>query len=523
MNKVKPILTPANKLYKVLTICIILISCLSAISVIPQIYLLNMGLKNIDVFSDIRTDVIENTSRNCQICDSSKTYTKFILPKIILSHINLPDILPSPIFKLNLKIDQSKNTTVTLFKSTVNQLDASTNINHKVKTNSFFEDFSPNGYALEHLINDLYETKCSRKKGHIAFYGDSFIEGDIFCSDIRNLLQDYFGGNGVGFVPITSEVSQFRNTILHEFKGFQSYSLVKKQTRYVPYGPGGLCFTAGENNYLTYSAPNINKHLNLIHNISLFYMSPIKTTFKYCLDKKNLFSLNIDGQNQLQQSVLKNVKSKTVNFYFPASDSIKLYGVSIEDSTGIYVDNFSLRGNAGLNIMQVTDKMHRQFNKFQNYQLIVLQYGLNVVAPETNNLVWYRNAMIKEVQQLKMCYPDAIFLIMSVSDRSTVVNGKYITMQSIPLLVSVQREIAMNTQSLFYNLYEAMGGENSMVNFVNNDPPLANKDYTHLNSQGGRKIANIFVKDLLNEYQIYNDKNKKFSPIDSSSVVSSNY
>jgi hypothetical protein len=77
------------------------------------------------------------------------------------------------------------------------------------------------------------------------------------------------------------------------------------------------------------------------------------------------------------------------------------------------------------------------------------------------------------------------------------------------MMVEAQREIARKTQIAFYNLYEAMGGENSMVGFVENDPPLANKDYTHLNYQGGRRVAGIFVKSIIYEFQKYNDQLKR--------------
>jgi lysophospholipase L1-like esterase len=94
-------------------------------------------------------------------------------------------------------------------------------------------------------------------------------------------------------------------------------------------------------------------------------------------------------------------------------------------------------------------------------------------------------------------------------------------MDSVPLMVEAQREIARKTEIAFYNLFEAMGGENSMVSFVENDPPLANKDYTHLNSLGGRRVATIFVKSLINEFQKYNDQVKKHVSAVSTLVVSS--
>ena len=58
-----------------------------------------------------------------------------------------------------------------------------------------------------------------------------------------------------------------------------------------------------------------------------------------------------------------------------------------------------------------------------------------------------------------------------------------------------------------------------MVAYVENVPPLGNKDYTHLNYQGGRRVAGVFVKSLINEYQKYNDRIQKNTPAGSSLVV----
>jgi hypothetical protein len=38
-----------------------------------------------------------------------------------------------------------------------------------------------------------------------------------------------------------------------------------------------------------------------------------------------------------------------------------------------------------------------------------------------------------------------------------------------------------------------------MVKFVSEDPPLAAKDYTHLNFIGGKKLAGSLVKSLVYE------------------------
>lgn len=40
---------------------------------------------------------------------------------------------------------------------------------------------------------------------HIAYFGDSFIEADILTGDLRDMLQERYGGCGVGFVDATSD------------------------------------------------------------------------------------------------------------------------------------------------------------------------------------------------------------------------------------------------------------------------------------------------------------------------------
>lgn len=58
----------------------------------------------------------------------------------------------------------------------------------------------------------------------IAYFGDSFIEADIFTADLREMLQQEFGGCGVGYVPVTSSISGYRPTVRHTFWGWSSHS-----------------------------------------------------------------------------------------------------------------------------------------------------------------------------------------------------------------------------------------------------------------------------------------------------------
>jgi hypothetical protein len=49
----------------------------------------------------------------------------------------------------------------------------------------------------------------------------------------------------------------------------------------------------------------------------------------------------------------------------------------------------------------------------------------------------------------------------------------------------------------YWDLYRAMGGRNSMVSWVEAEPPLAATDYTHFSIQGANKVAELFYEALV--------------------------
>ena len=64
----------------------------------------------------------------------------------------------------------------------------------------------------------LYQSQS--RPVRIAVLGDSYIEGDIMTSKLRQLLQERFGGKGVGYIPMTSITATFSPTCRHSFGGW---------------------------------------------------------------------------------------------------------------------------------------------------------------------------------------------------------------------------------------------------------------------------------------------------------------
>ena len=70
-------------------------------------------------------------------------------------------------------------------------------------------------------------------------------------------------------------------------------------------------------------------------------------------------------------------------------------------------------------------------------------------------------------------------------------------------LEDAQKRAAFRADCAFWDLFEAMGGKNSMPSWVFADPPLAGKDFTHFTITGSRLIGEMFYQALIYEYYVY--------------------
>ena len=116
---------------------------------------------------------------------------------------------------------------------------------------------------------------------------------------------------------------------------------------------------------------------------------------------------------------------------FHKARGLRALGIALEDNTGVVVDNFSLRGNSGMTLSELDESSCMAFRNVRPYDLIVLQYGLNVVTEKTKDYSWYRKRMVDAIRHVQRCFPEADVLLLSVSDRSHYRDGAYRTMPSI--------------------------------------------------------------------------------------------
>ena len=334
----------------------------------------------------------------------------------------------------------------------------------------------------------------------IAVFGDSFIEADIFTADLREMLQKRFGGCGVGYVDITSQTYGFRPTVRHSFKGWDSHALNdsthfdrSKQgiaSRYFIPTSGAYVELKGQNKYASL--------LDTCEQATIYFYNNSDLEITTLINNTNKEKHSITASEHLQKmSVKGNIGSIrwTIN---QADGSSLFYGVALDGKRGITIDNFSLRASSGLSIKYIPEQILKDFNEERPYDLIILQYGLNIATPKGVNYDNYQKGLLSSISHLKKCFPNTGFLLLSVGDRNyKTETGEMRTMSGVKNLIKYQQYIAAESGIAFWNMFEGMGGEGSIAKLVNAKPPMANYDYTHINFRGGKHLAGLLYETLM--------------------------
>jgi len=366
-------------------------------------------------------------------------------------------------------------------------------------TGSRIEDYSFGHIGLKRFFSALNRRSSLDRPVRIAFLGDSFIEGDIVVADFRSAMQAQFGGRGVGFVPVSSVTDQFRPTIDQQSEGWTSFSIMTDTIQ--DYTLSGMLFYPSERASLALKTVDRYPGLNEVSSIKLLYSHNKETSVHFTGNAyPDTLIKTLPQTSTIAQYELKGPFTKG-RFTFTNTDSFQVLGTVLEDNNGIVVDNFSLRGNTGMLLSELDVKQCRAFSKIRPYDLIVLQYGLNVVSENILNYGWYRARMVSTIKHLQECFPDTDILLLGVSDMGYQAERTIKTMPAVLALLHAQRQTAQQAGITFWNTFGAMGGENSMRHYVERN--WASKDYTHLSFRGGREVANALVKSLLLEKEFY--------------------
>lgn len=354
---------------------------------------------------------------------------------------------------------------------------------------SILVDYTTNRDGIVRLREWLGDARTTPL--HIAFFSDSFTEGDILVADLRRMLQQKYGGRGVGYLPVTSPTARFRTSIKHRFSGqWEAHTLLEK---------GGYA-TSGQYDHLSGDGEVTLKMPSQVDRVALLYQSKspsvLTTTINDTIVASHDLSATADGALTLWEEREQSISSLKLRVQ---SDDIDIHGIYLDGSSGVSVDNMSRRGASGGELVRLSDALCSEMSGVRNYRFIILSFGLNALSIEENgdDYYWYYRKMKKSLEHIKALYPDAVVLLLSVSDRATIEEGNVTTLKGVYKVRAIQKKLAQEEGCLYWDTYKViqeLGGVKSLV-----EKGWMAKDYTHLSGAGGRQLAKRLYHSLVEE------------------------
>jgi lysophospholipase L1-like esterase len=356
----------------------------------------------------------------------------------------------------------------------------------------------------------------------VLHYGDSQIEGDRITSFIRNRFQGRFGGSGAGMVPIV-EVNNLSGAIsldnTGEWKRYTLFGKIDKTIKHKKYGVM-LSFSrfapvyndSISNDTIIYEASvKIQKASAAYGNcynfseIKLLYGNNKKPVMAELYDGDKLlgFETLLGGQDFNIATWKLTSVPKELTLKFSGKDSPDIYGIAFDSNKGLAFDNIPLRGSSGTDFsrgdLSLLKKMYEQLN----VKLLIFEFGVNVVPNVQEDYTFYENWIYGQLSTLKRIHPDMGIIVIGISDMSQKTENGYESYPNIEKIRNAQKKAAFRANCAFWDFYQAMGGKNSMPSWVNADPPMAAKDYTHLSPRGAKITAEMLYNALVSEYNLY--------------------
>ncbi len=351
---------------------------------------------------------------------------------------------------------------------------------------TIIEDYTSGNHGLSRFKAALESGRTARA----AVVGDSYIEGDIMTQDLRAKLQTAYGGAGVGYMNMHSDFPGFRRSVKQGGNGWKSFNAIGKCNH-------DFMWLAEQYSKPSGSATSTYDGVTALPNLEKWNTS----RFLFIAPTDTKISIKVAGEWQDHQVTGKpgvqclQIDSVTSTFAVKTSDpGLVALGVWLENNTGVTLDCMSSRGFSGITLTQINKDLCRQMSQFVDYDLIILEFGINAMSSKQTNYSVYTDRMVAVINHVRECYPKADILLMGIGDRGERVGGDVHSMKTCVNMIDAQRDAARRAHCLFWNTRQAMGGDDAIVEWSRDG--YANKDYIHMTHKGGDRLATLFFNAL---------------------------
>ena len=393
-----------------------------------------------------------------------------------------------------------------------------------------------NKNVLQPIFSKLANIKNTNDLIRILHYGDSQIEVDRMTSYIRYKLQAAFGGTGPGFVPAVQAYNYKQPMVITNSDNCRRYTVFPKKDTIIKHNRFGIMGSFCT--FLPYKSETIQQKdtsysvleeslfeqevvssswVKFEHSSASFAnvkkFNQCKMFYGYNTEDFDL-TVKVDGSEissgtfrasdyLTYETWIFNSTPQNVLFEFSGSSSPEIYGFTFDGMRGVAVDNIPIRGCSGMIFSKMDQTIMKQMYENLNVQLIILQFGGNRVPYDSTGMESFQNYFAHQIRVIQSITNNVPIIVIGPGDMSVKVKDGYETHTTLEPVRDALRNAALDNNCAFWDMYEAMGGQNSMASWVFHDPPLASKDFIHLTPKGAKIVAKMFYNAFIYEYNKY--------------------
>ncbi len=365
------------------------------------------------------------------------------------------------------------------------------------------------------IFKELHTLSKTKQLVRILHYGDSQIENDRFTSFFRNKMQTLFGGTGIGLlspVPLDHGLLAIKQEFSQNWVRYTGFINQDSTLGHKRYG-AMLSFakqkslpadtSAEEISWLSFSPSSMGYAKSRKFNKASLYLTnrTDTVTLKVIINDSLVDSRKLIPKPFLEKINIRFKKTPgKITFLFEGMGITELYGISLDNSWGVAVDNIPLRGSSGLVFSKTDTKFLVEMYKKLNVRMLILQFGGNIVPLNADDYSFYEKYFRRELNIIKEMLPEVPVIVIGPSDMSIKEADKFVTYPNLTKVRDAIKNATLGSGYAFWDMFEAMGGENSMPSWVDADPPLAVPDFVHFTVRGAKVMAEMFYNAFIYEY-----------------------
>ena len=363
----------------------------------------------------------------------------------------------------------------------------------------------------EAYLDPLFDAMASAKSKQmrIVHYGDSQLECDRISGDLRERFQAEFGGSGVGLVPALQTVATYslaQSTSPSSLGHYLVYGPSDTRIQHSRYGVMGQMNRVTGGATITFRPRDKEKYPHAGPITNIVVMANGQGNMKATVDSTTVELTGTKVNDHLSRFTATLPKSSAdATVSLRVNGTFDIYGIQLDSQKGVTIDNIPMRGCSGTIFCNIDSMSMAPFYKDENVKLIILQYGGNSV-PSINgekSIAWYMNNLRRQIVRLKQMAPKACMLFIGPADMATRKSGTLQTYPVLPQVIDSLREMSLGQGIAFWDMYAAMGGRNSIIEWNKARPQLAGDDYIHFTPKGAKKISDILYETLQFYYKFY--------------------